>query len=60
MQQLQGFSAALKSGRIDLSQFGLDPKGYGIVDVLEAVLALVDSEVSSKPADADDSAAMDS
>jgi len=44
LQQLQGFSAAIRSGRIDLAQFGLDPKGLTTADFLEAVQALVDGE----------------
>ena len=51
MQQLQGLSAAIRTGRIDLAQFGLNPKGLSAADFLEAIAELVASERSASTDD---------
>ncbi|KXZ44701.1 hypothetical protein GPECTOR_63g29 [Gonium pectorale] len=43
-QQLSAFSAALQSGQLDLSQFGLRAAGYSVADFLTAIQELVERE----------------
>ncbi|KAI8476022.1 MAG: adhesion molecule [Monoraphidium minutum] len=43
-QQLAAFSAALQSGQLDLSQFGLRAEGFSVTDFLNALEELVERE----------------
>ncbi len=44
---LDVFSTALVSGRLDLRHFGLEPKGFSVVDFLESIQAAADKARAS-------------